>query len=99
MTRDQALMQGLRSRMVRQVAWIKRATCAKDVSIQGDVEFRAVVTWVEKNGTEKVYVHQFTKPYVFGPSFKLSPQAWEVHMCAVEFARDIVRGVLAIRMG
>ncbi len=99
MTRDQALMQGLRAKLAQVTGWIQRATCAKRVTFsEGLGEFDIIVEWVEKDGTQRTYRHSFTNAYVFGETYKLSVNAWAVHKCAMDFARDVVREVLNVRL-
>lgn len=100
MTRDRALMQGLRARLSKLVSWMQKSTYASEVRFEetANGEFRIVVSWVNKDGSGGSYAHPFTRDYVFGPTFKLSVQAWSVHKCATEFARDVIREVLARRL-
>lgn len=99
MTRDQVLMQGLRAKLTQVAGWIQRATYAKRVDFSGGPgEFEIVVSWVDKDGSEGSYRHPFTNAYVFGETYKLSVHAWSVHKCAMDFARDVVREVLNVRL-
>ncbi len=81
------------------MSYMKRSTHATEVVFEPKAhgEFTVVIRWVNKDQTTGEYKKDFTKEFVFGSTFRLSPQAWVVEKRACDYARDIVRGVLQQR--
>lgn len=100
MSRDQVLLQGLRSKLLRWVAFIKRASYAKEVvfeSLPTPGEFALIVRWLNKDGSDGEHRKEFTRSFVFGPTIKFSMAAWTVQRCVGDYARQIVQEVLRKR--
>lgn len=99
MDRGAVLLQGLRERL--NDGWmgsIRRATGAHQATfaMDGAGEFTVRVVW--KHGEEeKVYEKKFTKAYVLGPSIHRPMAEWRLEKRACDYARDIMREVLAQR--
>lgn len=98
MARDVDLLQGLLRSLRGWSDAIRRATNAVSVDFipTENGEFLARVVWKVPDG-ERSFERTFTRQYVFGKSYGLSPQAWRVERRPCHHARDIMREVLAQR--
>jgi hypothetical protein len=99
MDRGAVLLQGLRERL--NGGWmeaIRRSTGAHQVTFVMDTtgEFAVRVVWMVA-GKEHVFEKKFTKSYVLGASFHRPMAEWHVEKRACDYARDIMREVLAQR--
>lgn len=97
MDRPEALLQGLKHKLQSWLAFITKTSFATSVVILpgSSGEFSVVVTWDKP--TKGEYTKVFDRATVFGRSMQLSPAAWTVQKCVGDFARDVVREVLAQR--
>lgn len=89
------LLQGLRNQLQGWMQTIKRATCATDVLFVplADGEFVLRVEWQYKGGEKKTFDRTFSKSEILGTN----PAQWRVQRRACDYARDIMRDVLAAR--
>ena len=99
MDRGDALLNGLRNQMERWQDPIKRATCAATVSFisRQNGEFTVRVEWRQKDCEAKTFDYEVTRKGVFGASYGHSPLTWRVEKRACDYARDVMRQVLAAR--
>jgi hypothetical protein len=95
MDRGAVLLQGLRNQLQGWLMTIQRATCATNVSFVplADGEFMVRVEWQPKGGEKKTFDRTFSKPEILGTN----PAQWRVQRRACDYARDIMRDVLAAR--
>lgn len=99
MSRERVLTQGLRAKLAKLLPWIKRATNASTVTFdttEGGV-FAILVAWPDGEGS-KSYRHKFSRQYIFGKTADGPTTGMSVQKCAVEFAKDVVRNVIDIRI-
>lgn len=94
MDRGAALLQGLLTNLRQWAPHIRRVTCASEVEVEyGDRgAFSLVVSW--PGGSHR---RDYTREFVFGASYSLSPDAWAVQRRACDYARDLMREVLQQR--
>ncbi len=99
MDRGSHLLQELKSKLQAWSSYIQRSTHATAVLFEPleRGEFRVVVRWLNKNREPGEHTKDFTRPFVFGATFTLTPLAWAVEKKACEHARDIVQEILRER--
>ena len=99
MDRGTALLQDLRRKLAGWQDYIKRCTHATEVLFVNKEggEFDLVVHWVNKQQSAGEFTKNFTRRFVFGGTFSLSPNAWAIERRACDHARDIVREILSKR--
>jgi hypothetical protein len=91
------LLNQLREKLNTWIPSIQRATGSTVVqSEQPGGEFILAVLW-NKNGVESRYEKAFTKAFVFRASMHRPQLEWHVEKRACDYARDIMREVLAQR--
>lgn len=102
MDRAEALLQGLRAKLLKWQGWIDKTSFASSSfqPLEGGApgEFKIVMTWSDGKGGSTTYEHLFTKQYAFSRTIRLSPEAWSVDHCASHYAREVVRAVLDRRL-
>jgi hypothetical protein len=99
MDRGTVLLQTLCGQLRGWADPIRRATYATSVDfLPGkDGEFTLRVVWPSREDGPQHYDKEFTRPEVFGVSYAGSPLAWRVQRRACDYARDVMREVLAAR--
>ena len=97
MDRGELLLQQLREKLNTWVGSIQRAT-GSTVTVKPEPggEFIFSVSW-NKNGVESRYEKAFTRAFVFRASMHRPQLEWHVEKRACDYARDIMREVLAQR--
>ena len=77
---------------------IRRATGAHQATFVANEggEFTVRVVW-KVGDEERVYEKKFTKAFVLGASFHRPMPEWHLQKRACDYARDIMREVLALR--
>ena len=99
MDRGETLLRGLQDKLKAWADYIQRCTHATVSFVpMAHGEFEVVVNWPAQGGPAGEYKKAFTRSFVFGGTFQLSPNAWTIERKACDHARDIVRDVLNKRM-
>jgi hypothetical protein len=98
MDRGAALLRDLQDKLKAWTDYIRRCTNGEVAFVQkSGGEFDLVVRWPNKGSSAGEHVKSFTRQFVFGGTFSLSPNAWAIEKRACDHARDVVREVLAKR--
>lgn len=99
MDRGAVLLQNLRSKLQPWFLYIQRCTHATSVQFESGEsgEFSVVVKGVGKDHSNWSFSIPFTRVKCFGPTYSLDPAAWCIPTRPCDYARAIVREVLASR--
>lgn len=99
MDRGEVLLQQFRSRLNTWLDVIRRGTGAYEVRVIPRVqgEFDVLVRWKNKDGTDGLYLKEFTRGFVFSHTHQLHEHAWYPDKMPCEYAKDIIRDILNLR--
>lgn len=96
MDRGLQLLQQFRTDLFEQVAFIKRLTYAKEVTISPVENRELTVTLEWKN--RAAFVKVYTVASVCGSSYQLQPLAWRIEGKPCRRARELAQEALAARL-